>query len=59
MDRQFISVENVENFVDNRICAKKFLTLIYGKLFYSFPDVYFDNITLYDKFISFVILKNA
>ena len=51
IDEQFIYVENVENFVDNRICADKFLTMISGKLFYSFPDVYFSYPTLYDKLI--------
>ena len=32
------NVENVENYVDKRIYADKFLTSHLGKLFYSFPD---------------------
>ena len=46
------NVENVENSVDKRGIAGKFLTLHLGKHFYSFPDGYFCKVALYEKLIS-------
>ena len=50
--RSIHNVENVENSVDKRNNAEKFLTLLLGKHFYSFPDGYFRKVSLYEKLIS-------